>query len=279
MATQRDVFFATIGDAHKQGREDIIILTADMGCRSLNEFKNNPNFLINTGPSEQSIIDIAIGLALKGKTPICYGISSFIFTRAWEQIRLLCSMNLPVTIIGNGAALSYDKAGVTHHATEVLGVLRCLPNMTIANISDFSTAQYYANLSLDFETPLAICLDKHNWITNRVPDTRIGWSNWRSGKDEHPVIISTGTITEFIKEHSLLNEYGLLEIYQFPYNETLLQELVGNREIISIEEGYKIGGLGDSLPFKVSKKIGFSDFCEARPREEYWQLLVDRILE
>src|SRR5574343_638397 len=130
--TQRDVFFETLKELKKKD-DRIVIISDDMGATSLNSIKNEP-WYIKVGASEQLAITIATGMALKGYKPYVYMISSFVI-RAFEQIHLMASMNLPVTIIGVGAGLSYDTAGVTHHAINDLNALRTIPNMTIANVS------------------------------------------------------------------------------------------------------------------------------------------------
>ena len=278
MTTQRDRFFKTIGDAYKNGREDLVILTADMGCAALNEFKKENNFLLNLGPVEQLSIDMAIGLALKNKRPFVYMMSPFTL-RALEQIQLMASMNLSVVIIGIGSGLSYDLAGTTHHAINDLNIMRCLPNMTIANISTLEMAEYYANLSLEFDTPLYVRMDKKNYSCNKQIDKDLGYIfHSFPENDEKPIIISTGTITHYLKKF-VGNILGLIEVFQFPYNEYHLMGMIGNRRVVSVEECYKIGGLGDSLQFLPNvTKIGFNNFCETKPREEYWKYLLREVL-
>jgi transketolase len=283
MTTQRDKFFKIIGDAYKNGRNDLVIITADMGAAALNEFKNDPNFLINIGPSEQLAATMAAGLALKGKKPYIYGIDPFITMRALEQIRVsICSMNLPVTIVGIGAGLSYDTAGVTHHGTETLGCMRCLPNMTIANISTLEMAENYAKFSLDHNTPLYIRLDKLSInASNFVPDlsmNRGGWYVKDYGRTDYPVIITTGVLGDYLMKS--FPKYGIIEVYEFPCAEHELKHCLINTPIFSVEEGYISGGLGDYLSSFLPnvKKVGFTSFCDTGPREEYWKLLLNEVL-
>jgi transketolase len=279
MLTQRDAFFKYLGEQYKKGNYDIIVITCDMGAQSLNEFKDTP-FLLNIGACEQLGATLSAGLALKGKRVYLYGITPFIVLRNLEQIRVsICSQNLPVTIVGVGAGLSYDTAGLTHHATEDLNIMRCLPNMTIANISSVEMAEYYAKKSFKYETPLYIRLDKKvDNFYNQISDS--SWQILRYGLYKN-LIISTGVISHYILDN--IKNTDLFEINTFPCNENDLITVLRNIQydkIISIEEGYKIGGLGDyllSLGFSV-KKVGLSDFCSAKPREEYWKLLLDEVL-
>ena len=78
------------------------------------------------------MIGIAAGLALSGKIVFAYSIATFATLRTFEQIRNdVCLHNLPVTIIGSGAGLSYSDAGPSHHAVEDIAVMNTLPNMMI----------------------------------------------------------------------------------------------------------------------------------------------------
>jgi transketolase len=280
--TQRDRFFKIIGNAYKGGRKDIVIITSDMGAKELNQYKDNPDFLINIGPSEQLMVTVAAGLALSGKRVYCYCMDPFVL-RALEQIRVsICSMNLPVTIVGIGAGLSYDTAGVTHHGTETLGVVRCLPNISIGNVSTLEMAEYYAKVSLDYDKPLYIRLDKLSInASNFVPDLSMdsgGWYVKDYGRTDHPVIVTTGVIGDYL--HKTFTKYGIIEVYEFPCAEHELKHCLINTPILSVEEGYRNGGLGDYLSSFLPnvKKVGFISFCDTRPREEYWKILLEEVI-
>ena len=109
------------------GKKDskICALVADISpAGSMLDFqKDFPNRFINTGVSEQSMIGIAAGLALRGMRPFCYTIASFSLFRPFEFIRVdLCYQNLPVTVIGMGAGLIYSTLGSTHHSAEDIAI-------------------------------------------------------------------------------------------------------------------------------------------------------------
>jgi len=112
----------------------IAVLVADISpAGAIIEFRKEfPERFINTGVSEQSMIGIAAGLALRGMRPFCYTIATFSIYRPFEIIRVdLCYQNLPVTIIGMGAGLVYSTLGGTHHTIEDIAVATSLPNMTV----------------------------------------------------------------------------------------------------------------------------------------------------
>jgi transketolase len=113
---------------------DVYIVVADISpAASMEPFRAEfPKRFINVGVSEQSMISLCAGLALRGCKPFAYTIAPFAIYRPFEHIRVeLCYQNLPVTIVGVGAGLAYSVAGATHNAIEDIGVMSALPNMTI----------------------------------------------------------------------------------------------------------------------------------------------------
>lgn len=99
--------------------EGIYLLTGDLGYGMLDKIKEVfPKRFINCGASEQAMLGIAVGLALEGKKPFVYTITSF-FLRAAETISLyLTHENIPVRLIGGGRDTDYAHDGISHDATE-----------------------------------------------------------------------------------------------------------------------------------------------------------------
>ena len=61
---------------------NIYLLTGDLGYGLWDEIKKEfPDRYINTGAAEQALIDIAVGLALDGKIPFVYSITTFLLYR------------------------------------------------------------------------------------------------------------------------------------------------------------------------------------------------------
>ena len=130
----RDAFFDEIYlESFKN--PDLIVITNDMDIFSLRKLKKQrPNQFINVGVAEQNMINIASGLASTGMKVIIYGIAPFVVFRCFEQIKMnICSMNLPVSIVGIGSGVSFAFDGPTHHAIQDISVMNALPEMSILN--------------------------------------------------------------------------------------------------------------------------------------------------
>lgn len=96
----------------------VILLVGDLGFGMFDSIRDDyPKQFINCGASEQTMVDIAVGLALSGKIVFCYTITSF-FMRAAETISLyLHSEQIPVKLVGSGQFNDYKEDGISHDAT------------------------------------------------------------------------------------------------------------------------------------------------------------------
>lgn len=116
--------------------KDIMLLVGDVGYSFAEPFeKESPGQLINCGIIEQSMVDIAVGLALSGKKPYVYTVINFILFRAYEQVRNdVCYMNTNVKLVGVRGKESYKFLGYTHNIAENedCKILKELPNIFVA---------------------------------------------------------------------------------------------------------------------------------------------------
>lgn len=112
---------------------DIIFLTGDLGYNFVEPFiKEFPKNFVNCGCIEQSMIDIAVGLALGGKKPYVYSVINFLIFRAYEQVRNdVAYQNANVKLIGVRGKESYKFLGFSHNIAddEDIKVLKGLPNL------------------------------------------------------------------------------------------------------------------------------------------------------
>ena len=116
-----------------QQDDTIFVLTGDLGFRLFDEIRsNNPQRFINVGASEQLMVGAATGLALQGKIPICYSITSFLIYRPFEFIRNYMQVEgIPIKLVGSGRNNDYLNAGYTHHSSEVKSILDNFPKIDL----------------------------------------------------------------------------------------------------------------------------------------------------
>lgn len=110
------------------------IVVADISpAGSMDKFRARfPERFINVGVSEQIMIGLTAGMALRGLRPFAYTIATFSLYRPFEFIRDdLCYQNLPVTVVGIGGGVTYSTLGGTHYAQEDVVVAQAVPNLTV----------------------------------------------------------------------------------------------------------------------------------------------------
>ncbi len=252
----RDAFFDELY-AIAQNDSQVVFLTADMGAYSLLRFKKDlSGQYINVGVAEQNMVSIAAGLALGGKTVFIYTIIPFVTLRCYEQIKIdLCSMNLPVTIIGVGAGFTYGSDGPTHHGTQDIAAMRVLPEMTILNPSDSVITAACARIAYRNPSPTYVRIDKGMLpliYDKKESDFSEGIAELKCGNDL--TIISTGImvhkaleVAETLLAHSIPT--GVIDLYRIsPLNEELLLKFISkSRCIITLEENTITGGIGSAV--------------------------------
>ncbi len=249
--TLRDFFWNRVYELAMEDR-NIVAVIADMGAPALDSFRVNlPSQYIDVGIAEQNAISLSAGLSLGDKKPFVYAIAPFITLRCFEQIRVdLAAMDLPVTIVGVGAGMSYDDSGPTHHCVEDITVLSPLPNFYIHNISDPVMARAFADISVKFPHPNYVRLDRKVLPKIYPEDFSFddGLSLLKEGND--CVIVATGNMVHRALEVSQILEArgiscGVIDVYEFPVNARLLLEFIAPVErVFTLEEHSLRGGLG-----------------------------------
>lgn len=116
---------------HMAKNENIWIITGDLGYKLFDYIRKDfPERFINTGAAEQAMIGIAIGLALDGKIPFVYSITTFLLYRPFETIRNYINYEkIPVKLIGSGRNKDYKHDGISHWAKEDKKVMKIFANI------------------------------------------------------------------------------------------------------------------------------------------------------
>jgi transketolase len=121
---------------YELGKADpkLAIVVADISpAGSIAKFREEfPDRFVNTGVSEQIMIGMVAGMALRGLRPFAYTIATFTIYRPFEFVRDdLGYQELPVTVVGIGGGVTYSTLGSTHHAMEDVAVASAIPTMSV----------------------------------------------------------------------------------------------------------------------------------------------------
>jgi transketolase len=238
-------------------REDLVLLSGDIGNRMFDRFKEvAPERFLNCGIAEGNMMSMAAGMALSGLRPVIYTITPFTTTRCLEQIRVgVAYHKAPVVIVGTGSGLSYAELGPTHHSLEDMAIMRTLPGINVLAPAD--TAELVAQLreALDAPDPTYIRIGKKGEPPLHGDDARLGIGKahlMRDGTDL--LLVGVGPILgEALQAAEVLAPMGISVAVASmgsvkPLDEPFLAVMADRFPFwLSLEEHGITGGLGSAL--------------------------------
>ncbi len=212
--------------------------------------------------AEQNMVGVALGLAARGKIPFVSTFGAF-FARAYDQIRMAGISQKPFKLCGSHAGVSIGEDGPSQMALEDLSMMRAIPNMAVLYPSDavscerlvFAAAQYPGMVFIRTARP-ATPVIYPNETSFRIGGCKVLKS---SEKDQATIIGAGITLFEALKAYDILKKEGIavrvIDLYSLkPVDqETLLKAGKETGHLITVEDHYPEGGLGDAVLGAVSE--------------------------
>src|SRR3990167_9117175 len=134
MKNGRKAFLQTLTELAEKDPK-IIFIIGDVGFSFIEEYKSRfPNQFLNTGACEQTMMNVAVGLANVGWKPYVYTMINFIVFRPYEQVRNnICWGNANVKLFGVEGSEAYQFLGMSHNIynNEDVKLLKELPNIKV----------------------------------------------------------------------------------------------------------------------------------------------------
>lgn len=154
--------FATELHKNMKTNSNIIVIVADLGYGMFDQIKNDfPDRFYNVGAAEQSMLDMAVGLAMSGKIPVCYSITPFLLYRGFETIRnYINHESIPVKLVGSGRGKDYSHDGISHWALEDKEIMKNFKNIMISYPSRKENIAETLYLLLKYEAPVYLNLER-----------------------------------------------------------------------------------------------------------------------
>jgi len=110
----------------------VVVMTAENRAAIRGVPAALPNQFIDTGITEQTMVGMAAGLALRGRIPVAHALATFLTLRAFEFIRTDVGIsNLPVKLVGAVPGFLSESNGPTHQAIEDVSIMRGIPRMQV----------------------------------------------------------------------------------------------------------------------------------------------------
>ena len=131
-------FSATLIELAGDDRNILAVTSDSRGSGKLVPFGEKfPDQIVEVGIAEQNLVGVAAGLASAGKKVFAVSPACFLTTRSLEQIKNdVAYSNIPVTLVGISAGVSYGALGSTHHSIHDVAVFRAINNIQIVIPAD-----------------------------------------------------------------------------------------------------------------------------------------------
>jgi len=272
-----------------QANPDVVVLSADVSNSDHSYMFEEvfPNRFFNVGIAEQSLVDVAVGLAYSGLIPFANTFAFLFATRALEMVRShICYGQANVKLMGAYAGLSDSFDGPTHHSITDIAIMRSLPNMTIVVPGDPVALAKLLPQAADWPGPVFFRLNRNEVpvLFNDSYAPKIGEAiTLRPGSDV--TLICAGLmVSRCLEAAEELAGQGtdaqVLEMHTVkPLDtESVLQAARETGALVTVEEHSIVGGLGgavaeavtDAYPVPI-KRVGIADrFAETGP---YFEML------
>jgi transketolase len=262
---------------------DVVVLSADVS-NSDHSFMFEevfPDRFFNVGIAEQSLVDVAVGLAYSGKIPFANTFAFLFATRALEMVRShMCYGEANVKLMGAYAGLSDSFDGPTHHSVTDIAIMRSLPKMSVVVPSDPVGLAKLLPQAAEWPGPVFFRLNR-----NEVPvlfdegyDPKIGQAITLRPGDDVTLICAGLMVSRCLDAAEALAgervNARVLEVHTVkPLDvEGVLQAARETGALVTVEEHSIVGGLGGA----VAEAVWPIDLPRPAPTSRCWIAMACR---
>jgi transketolase len=250
---------AKLGDADPR----VVALDADVKNSTFSErFEaKHPDRFYQCFIAEQVMVGAAMGLASRGAIPFPSTFAAFL-SRAADFVRMAAISGVGIKMSGSHVGVSIGEDGPSQMALEDLAMMTAEPNMTVLYPSDAVCAERLFALAAYRDGPVYVRTSRPKTPVIYANDAefRIGGSTvLRQSANDVATVIGAGvTLFEALKAHDLLKAEGLairvIDLYSVqPVDAATLQQAARDTgRLITVEDHYAVGGLGDAVARAVA---------------------------
>lgn len=245
----------------------------------LNRFAERyPDRYVQFGISEQNMVSAAAGMAAAGMMPYVATFASFLGLLTCEQIRMdvaYCAQ--PVRLIGHHTGIAMGFYGTSHHATEDIGTMRSIADLTIVSTADGPQLEAAIRASADYDQPIYFRTGR-----GREPDLYDPAAPFTFGKaiehyagEELTVIACGQPVHPAVQVVKRLNakgrSVGMIDMATVkPLDrDAVLAAAARSSVILTIEEHNILGGLGSAVAEVLAEEGTGTRLVRHGIRDEY----------
>lgn len=224
--------------------------------------KKFPNRFFENFIAEQNMVGAAAGLAACGKIPFAATFACF-FSRAYDFIRMAAISGSNIKLVGTHVGVSIGEDGPSQMGLEDIAMMAVQPNVTVLYPSDGNSTYRLLEAAAQHKGMVYVRAGRPKTPVIYGQDERfhIGGSKIiRESTSDILTIVAAGvTLFEALKAHDQLKAAGIavrvIDLYSIaPIDRTTLVESgrATQRRILTVEDHYAHGGLGDAVLSAVS---------------------------
>lgn len=254
---------------------DVVSLDAEVKNSTFAELfeQTFPDRFIQCFIAEQNMVGMAVGLAARGKIPFASTFGVF-FTRAFDQIRMAAVGKAPLRLVGSHCGVSIGQDGPSQMALEDIAMMSAVHNSVIFYPCDAISTYKLVELMANHNTSISyLRTTRAETPVIYTPETRFELGRCtvlKESADDQVCIIAAGiTLFEALRAHELLLQEGIstsvVDLYCVkPLDASTLLRVAraSHNTIITVEDHYKEGGLGQSVAFAL-RNTGIAIECLA----------------
>jgi len=283
MIATRDGFGDEIVEVGKENK-NVYVVDADIGksCKTGKFVKALPEQYCNVGIAEQNCAAFSAGLASCGKIPFVVTYAAFGSMRMCEMIRQeMCYTDLNVKLACSHGGLTPANDGASHQATEDMGILRTIPNMTVIQPADYVSARKLVRAAAETYGPmyLRFTRDAVPVIYDEDAEFVIGKANLLREGGDVAIIAIGDTVRLALEAADALKAEGIsarvLDMHTLkPLDNDAVKSCIEEiGKIVTVEDHNILNGLGSAVCELVAeagkgivRRIGVQDcFGESAP--------------
>jgi transketolase len=239
-------------------RADIVALDGEVSNSTFSEIfaKAHPDRYFEIFIAEQQLVAAAVGMQVRGFRPFASTFAAF-FTRAYDFVRMAAISRARICLVGSHVGVSIGEDGPSQMALEDLAAFRAVHSSIVLYPSDPNQAAALVRLMADHPGIAYMRTSRGATPTIYGADEsfEIGGSRvLRSSDEDQVTLVGAGvTLHEALKAADALAEQAVaarvIDLYSVkPVDaETLRQAAADTGSIVTVEDHWPEGGIGDAV--------------------------------
>ncbi|MDQ3019813.1 MAG: transketolase [Bacteroidota bacterium] len=230
--------------------ERFMILTAENRAAIRNLPDQIGDRFIDTGITEQTMVGVAAGLALRGRIPVAHALATFLTMRAFEFIRTDVGIgDLPVKLVGGFSGFLSEANGPTHQAVEDVSIMRGIPNVNVFCPADEEDMLIGLKKVLESPKPFYIRYNNLKTVFKHSEDFEIGKAEVINVGKDVTILVYGILFKQAIEAKEILEKkglaVGLINLRTLkPIDEEIIIETSKNSKLmVTLEDHFITGGL------------------------------------